>query len=167
MFEINKPPRGLIEDYQYVNQSNTPTIKWHHKVFLPNENPLNLWGILNLMFFLLECKNWSHISSNWWTWIKYTWLPSNSCSIWHLTCFQTFDLFKFVSNVWIVCTSCNTVKINSISQGYNINNYSSSPNGLWLNSPWGRRLNGLLTQGPWPLVKSNYLVKISRQNNLS
>ena len=114
-----KPAMCLIEDYQYLNQSNTPTIKWHHKVVLPNENPLNLWGILNLMFFLLECKNWSHISSNWWTWIKYTWLPSNSCSIWHLTCFQTFDLFKFFSNVWIVCTSCNTVKINSISQGYN------------------------------------------------
>ena len=30
-----------------------------------------------------------------------------------------------------------------------INNYSSSPNGLWLNSPWGRRPNGLLSQRPW------------------
>ena len=29
------------------------------------------------------------------------------------------------------------------------NNYSSSPNGLWVNSPWGRRPNGLLTQRPW------------------
>ena len=27
--------------------------------------------------------------------------------------------------------------------------YSSSPNGLWVNSPWGRRLNRLLTQRPW------------------
>ena len=26
------------------------------------------------------------------------------------------------------------------------NNYSSSPNGLWFNRPWGRRPNGLLTQ---------------------
>ena len=29
------------------------------------------------------------------------------------------------------------------------NNYSSSPNGLWVNSPWGRRPNGLLTHRPW------------------
>ena len=29
------------------------------------------------------------------------------------------------------------------------NNYSLSPNGLWVNSPWGRRPNGLLTQRPW------------------
>ena len=30
-----------------------------------------------------------------------------------------------------------------------INNYSPSPNGLWVNSPWGRRPNGLLTHRPW------------------
>ena len=30
-----------------------------------------------------------------------------------------------------------------------INNYSSSPNGLWVSSPWGWRPNGLLTQRPW------------------
>ena len=30
-----------------------------------------------------------------------------------------------------------------------INKYSSSPNGLWVNSPWGRRPNGLLTRRPW------------------
>ena len=30
-----------------------------------------------------------------------------------------------------------------------INNYSLSPNGLWVNSPWGRRPNGLLSQRPW------------------
>ena len=29
------------------------------------------------------------------------------------------------------------------------NNYSSSLNGLWISSPWGRRPNGLLTQNPW------------------
>ena len=29
------------------------------------------------------------------------------------------------------------------------NNYSSSPNGTWVNSPWGWRPNGLLTQRPW------------------
>ena len=29
------------------------------------------------------------------------------------------------------------------------NNCSASPNGLWVNSPWGRRPNGLLTQRPW------------------
>ena len=29
------------------------------------------------------------------------------------------------------------------------NNYSSSPNGLWVDSPWSRRPNGLLTQRPW------------------
>ena len=29
-----------------------------------------------------------------------------------------------------------------------INNYSSSLNGLWVNSPWGRRPNLLLTQKP-------------------
>ena len=28
------------------------------------------------------------------------------------------------------------------------NNYSSSLNGLWVNSSWGRRPNGLLTQRP-------------------
>ena len=31
------------------------------------------------------------------------------------------------------------------------NNYSSSPNGLWVNSPWGWRPNGLLTQSPFGL----------------
>ena len=31
------------------------------------------------------------------------------------------------------------------------NNYFSSPNGLWVNSPWGWRPNGLLTQKPWGL----------------
>ena len=35
------------------------------------------------------------------------------------------------------------------SEALIINNYSSSPNGLWVNSPWGRRPNGLLTQQPW------------------
>ena len=30
-----------------------------------------------------------------------------------------------------------------------INNYSSSPNRLWVKSPWGRRPNGLLTPKPW------------------
>ena len=29
------------------------------------------------------------------------------------------------------------------------NNYSSSPNGLWVNSPWSRRPNWLLIQRPW------------------
>ena len=29
------------------------------------------------------------------------------------------------------------------------NNYRASPNGLWVNSPWGRRPNKLLTQRPW------------------
>ena len=29
------------------------------------------------------------------------------------------------------------------------NNYSSSPNGLWVNSAWGQRPNRLLTQRPW------------------
>ena len=29
------------------------------------------------------------------------------------------------------------------------NDYSSSPSGLWVNSPWGQRPNGLLTQRPW------------------
>ena len=29
------------------------------------------------------------------------------------------------------------------------NNYSSSPNGPWVNSPWGRRPSGLLTQRLW------------------
>ena len=29
------------------------------------------------------------------------------------------------------------------------NNCSSKPNGLWVNSPWGQRLNGLLTQDIW------------------
>ena len=43
-------------------------------------------------------------------------------------------------------------------------NYSSSLNGLWVNSPWGWRPNRLLTQRPWGqevifLVKSNWLVK--------
>ena len=32
-----------------------------------------------------------------------------------------------------------------------INIYSSSPNGLWVISPWGRRPNGLLTQSPFGL----------------
>ena len=38
--------------------------------------------------------------------------------------------------------------IQMMSQTNKFNNYSSSPNGLWVNSPWGRRPNGLLTQGP-------------------
>ena len=32
---------------------------------------------------------------------------------------------------------------------YTFNNYCSSPNGFWVNSPWGRRPNRLLTQRPW------------------
>ena len=49
-------------------------------------------------------------------------------------------------------------KIHFVFFIYIFNNYSSSPNGLWVNSPWGRRPNGLLTQRPWGiivLVKSN------------
>ena len=52
------------------------------------------------------------------------------------------------------------------------NNYSSSPNGLWVtNSPWGRRPNGLLTQRQWghnSFTKIQLVGKtISRQNNFS
>ena len=32
-----------------------------------------------------------------------------------------------------------------VDDGYIFNNYSLSPNGLWVNSPWRRRPNGLLT----------------------
>ena len=39
---------------------------------------------------------------------------------------------------------CTRFRIDGI-----INNYSSSSNGLWVNSPWGRRPNWLLTQRPW------------------
>ena len=51
------------------------------------------------------------------------------------------------------------------------NTYSSSPNGLWVNSPWGRRPNGLLTQamrarGIIVLVKSNELVKSMENKKL-
>ena len=48
--------------------------------------------------------------------------------------------------------------LSPLSQHYHIdppkfprifNNYSSSPNGLWVKSQWGQRPNGLLTQRPW------------------
>ena len=45
----------------------------------------------------------------------------------------------------VACTFSDNVSQNSCI----FNNYSSSPNGLWVNSPWGRRPNGLLTQRPW------------------
>ena len=41
------------------------------------------------------------------------------------------------------------------------NNYPSSPNGLWVNSPWGRRPHGLLTQRPCKL----YTVKSGIRHN--
>ena len=40
------------------------------------------------------------------------------------------------------------------------NNYSSSPNGLWVDSPWGRRPNGLLTQMPFGLQEQLLISKI-------
>ena len=43
----------------------------------------------------------------------------------------------------------NTVYRQAIAKTETFNNYSSSPNGLWVNSPWGRKSNGLLTQRPW------------------
>ena len=39
--------------------------------------------------------------------------------------------------------------VGKISSCWAFNNYFSSPNGLWVNSPWGQRPNGLLTQRPW------------------
>ena len=36
-----------------------------------------------------------------------------------------------------------------VNKYFIFNNYSSSPNGLWVNSLWGRRPNRLLTQRPW------------------
>ena len=43
---------------------------------------------------------------------------------------------------------------------YLFNNYSSSPNGLWVNSPRGRRPNGLLTQRPCECKRNNCFSKI-------
>ena len=46
------------------------------------------------------------------------------------------------------CQNCKHFLGNCGHIGYIIlvfNNYSSSPNGLWVNSPWGQRPNGLLT----------------------
>ena len=51
-----------------------------------------------------------------------------------LTDWMTFDTFLFLVD---------------IQRPFDIfNNYSSSLNGLWVNSPWGLSLNGLLTQRP-------------------
>ena len=41
-----------------------------------------------------------------------------------------------------------------------INNSSSSPNERWVNSPWGRRPNGLLTQRPQGGERNNCFSKI-------
>ena len=40
------------------------------------------------------------------------------------------------------------------------NNYSSSPNGLWVNSPLGQRPDGLLTQRLWGREEFNCFSKI-------
>ena len=51
--------------------------------------------------------------------------------------------YSDVPNKWIG----RRLGILSLTQLFN--NYSSSPNELWVNSPWGRRPNGLLTEGLW------------------
>ena len=42
-----------------------------------------------------------------------------------------------------------SISISEVSIGVILKNYSSSPDGLWVNSPWVRKPNGLLIQMPW------------------
>ena len=50
--------------------------------------------------------------------------------------------FQLVFNFDQMCTTVQLPYLESMV----FNNYSSSPNGLWVNSPWGRRPSRLLTQ---------------------
>ena len=59
----------------------------------------------------------------------------------HLPFWQSRELIDLIHDTHHLCTR---FRIDGI-----INNYSSSPNGLWVNSPWGRRPNWLMTQRPW------------------
>ena len=78
---------------------------------------------------------------------------------WYRSFYSSFSLFRFG-----YLETINIKALNGESAFYNwnvdatvvelslkllFNNYSLSPNGLWVNSPWGRRANGLLTQRPW------------------
>ena len=57
--------------------------------------------------------------------------------------------FAFISGRWLMSCSEISAKNGMCFNCKLFNNYSSSLNELWINSPWGRRRNGLLTQKPW------------------
>ena len=59
----------------------------------------------------------------------------------------TFIAVVSINHLWT--TFCNKEQNSFHFFIYIFNNYSSSPDGLWVNSPWGQRPNGLLTQRPW------------------
>ena len=81
----------------------------------------------NLLKFLNFTCHWLHVVSVF-NFTLFTWPSQNTWWIWE----------KIAS-----CRKCHS------QCAIVINNYSSSPNGLWANSPWRQRPNELLTQRPW------------------
>ena len=76
-------------------------------------------------------------------WIKETGLPIG------LTNDAFFSIYSYLC-VFFGGKMTRTEKQTFLSPGNIIlNNYSSSLNGFWVNSPWRRRPNGLLTLRPW------------------
>ena len=88
------------------------------------------------------------IFESWWRILKNLFLESTV--FWWKCFFPSLLQFAvaFTSLVTRQSTGvgCGWLFIPSI---YILNNYSLSPIGLWVNSLWGRRPNGLLTQRPW------------------
>ena len=56
---------------------------------------------------------------------------------------------KLWKHSFVVCVPTAFLVLQNFNLCELLNNYSSSPNGLWVNSPRGQRRNGLLTQRPW------------------
>ena len=80
---------------------------------------------------------------------------------WHSYCIVcSYDVRKFTVRFRPIIKELEWCIIISDMCGI-FNYYSSSPNGLWVNSPWGRRPNGLIDSEPMRargiivLVKSN------------
>ena len=71
--------------------------------------------------------------------IKFSWRPLCMCLLIPETPWS-----GLLANSW-----SQLIKADWIVWSRVFNYYSSIPNGLWVNSSWRRRSNGLLTQRPW------------------
>ena len=99
---------------------------------------LILWPFNGINLIMTQCKN------NVQNWKLYDVRRVETCySAGPLVISSWLACWKFTN--WVFNWSLNA----QVTKAFN--NYSSSPNGLWVNSLWGQRPNGLLTQMPWGL----------------